>query len=131
VKCDPLRIEQTLNNLVSNAIKYSPGGGEVKVNVSKENGTAVVTVSDHGIGIASDDLSHLWEPFRRTGVSAEIAPGVGLGLSVAKRIIDAHHGTITVKSAVGAGSAFSVHLPMPDAGDSRHREEAPQAGSTS
>ncbi len=112
VRCDGARIAQVMNNLVSNAIKYSPRGGEVLVSVSQRGGEAVLSVTDSGIGIAPADLQHIFEPFRRTGASRETAPGVGLGLSVARRIVEAHGGRIGVESTVGAGSTFRVHLPL-------------------
>ena len=115
VLCDPLRIEQTLTNLVSNAIKYSPRGGEVRIAAARVHEHAVVSVSDEGIGIPSEDIEHLWEPFRRTGASAEAIPGVGLGLSSAKKIVAAHGGDLTVKSAPGKGSTFSVRLRLASA----------------
>jgi signal transduction histidine kinase len=72
----------------------------------------VVSVSDQGIGIAKEDIEHIWEPFRRTGASTEAIPGVGLGLSIAKRIVEAHGGEIVVQSMLGIGSTFSVVLPL-------------------
>jgi signal transduction histidine kinase len=110
-RCDGERIEQVLNNLVSNAIKYSPAGGDVDISVSEQAGEAIIAVSDHGIGIAPTELERIFEPFRRTGASREIAPGVGLGLSVARRIVAQHGGRLEVQSQVGVGSTFRVHLP--------------------
>jgi signal transduction histidine kinase len=112
VSCDGERIAQVMNNLVSNAIKYSPGGGDVLLSVSQSGGEALLSVSDSGIGISAADLQHIFEPFRRTGASRETAPGVGLGLSVARRIVEAHGGRIEVESTVGAGTTFLVHLPL-------------------
>ena len=112
VQCDPLRIEQTLSNLVSNAIKYSPRGGTVRIRAYRENGLAKVSVSDEGVGILASDVEHIWEPFRRTGLSAEAIPGVGLGLWIARRIAEAHGGSIPVESVVGKGSIFTLGLPL-------------------
>jgi signal transduction histidine kinase len=112
VRCDGARIAQVMNNLVSNAIKYSPGGGDVLLSVSRSDSEAILSVSDSGIGISSSDVPHIFEPFRRTGASRETAPGVGLGLSVARRIVEAHGGHIEVKSTVGLGSTFRVRLPL-------------------
>ncbi len=111
VRCDAGRMAQVLNNVVSNAIKYSPGGGVVRVSVSASDDEASVSVEDCGIGIALEDLQHIFEPFRRTATSRETAPGVGLGLSVARQIVVAHGGTIDVESQVGVGSIFRVRLP--------------------
>jgi signal transduction histidine kinase len=110
VRADAERIAQVLNNLVSNAIKYSPAGGDVHVSVAAEGGEAVIAVQDWGIGIAPEERKHIFEPFRRSGASRETAPGVGLGLSVARQIVEAHGGRIEVESALGRGSTFRVHL---------------------
>jgi signal transduction histidine kinase len=109
VRCDPVRIEQVLGNLVGNAIKYSPEGGAVEVAVSTANGAAVVSVADQGVGIAPDDRPHIFEPFRR-GASHDRFPGLGLGLAVTRRIVEAHGGRIDVESAPGAGSVFRVEF---------------------
>lgn len=112
VRCDPVRIEQTLVNLVSNAIKYSPRGGTVRIVGRRERGVASVSVSDEGIGIRDSDLPSIWAPFRRTGVSSEGIPGVGLGLWTSKRIVEAHEGTLIAKSTLGRGSTFTLSLPL-------------------
>jgi signal transduction histidine kinase len=114
VRCDPARIEQTLTNLVSNAIKYSPRGGEVRIDARVEAGRAAVAVVDQGIGMSREDRAHLWEPFRRGGASTGAIPGTGLGLSIAKRIVEAHGGEIAVQSEPGVGSTFSLKLPLFD-----------------
>lgn len=111
--CDPLRIEQTLSNLVSNAIKYSPRGGTIRIDAYRDDEVAKVSVTDDGIGIAQAQIEHLWEPFQRVGgVSSESIPGVGLGLWAAKRIAEAHHGTIVVQSVEGKGATFTLVLPL-------------------
>lgn len=112
VTCDPLRIEQVLNNLISNAIKYSPAGGPVSVNVQRDDQEALISVSDKGVGIAADDVPHIFEAFRRSGATKETIRGVGLGLYVTERIVDAHAGTIDVRSTPGEGSTFTVRLPL-------------------
>lgn len=112
IRCDRLRIEQTLNNLLSNAIKYSPRGGTIRVAIHRDGERATVSVSDPGIGIDASEVQRLWEPFARAPASAAWAPGVGLGLSSAKRIVEAHGGEIDVESEVGVGSTFSMHLPL-------------------
>jgi two-component system, OmpR family, sensor histidine kinase MtrB len=106
---DQLRIEQVLSNLVSNAIKYSPGGGRVNVAISAADGEVVLAVKDEGIGISADDIANVFMPFRRRAV--EVAPGAGLGLSIVRRIVESHGGRIEVQSAPRAGSTFSVRLP--------------------
>lgn len=122
-RCDPMRVEQVLNNLVSNAIKYSPEGSDVDVVVLEQGEDVVVAVTDRGIGIAPEEVQFLFEPFHRARVARETAPGVGLGLSVAKRIVEAHLGNIEVTSGVGRGTTFRVRLPRrgPDRGPSPER----------
>jgi signal transduction histidine kinase len=109
---DGLRLEQVLVNLVSNAIKYSPEGGVIEVFVGLEGDRAMVRVADRGLGIAPDEVPHIFEPFRRAGSSRDVVPGVGLGLSVSRHIIEAHAGRIDVESSVGAGTTFRVRLPL-------------------
>jgi two-component system, OmpR family, sensor histidine kinase MtrB len=111
LSCDATRVEQVLHNLVSNALKYSQGGSRVDVTVGREGEEAVLTVVDRGIGISNEELRMLFAPFRRTGRAREKAPGVGLGLSVARRIVEAHGGRIEVESRPSVGSTFRVRLP--------------------
>lgn len=108
---DPLRIEQVLTNLVSNAIKYSPRGGVVEVELGQRERHAVLEVRDHGIGIPEEDRKRIFEPFRRSGASRGLVPGAGMGLFVARRIVEAHRGRIEVESECGIGTRFRVHLP--------------------
>jgi signal transduction histidine kinase len=111
VTCDPARIEQVLNNLLSNAIKYSPRGGRVTVAIEPRDDFVALSVTDEGVGISAEDRALIFEPFRRTGSSKESVPGVGLGLFIAKRIVESHGGRITVGSAPEKGSTFRVELP--------------------
>ncbi|MGK3999316.1 ATP-binding protein [Sorangium sp. So ce1024] len=111
VRCDATRIGQVLNNLLSNALKYSPAGGQVDVAVRADGGGVEIAVRDQGLGIDPADLAHLFEPFRRLKASSGSIPGTGLGLAVAKRIVDAHGGRIRVESRPGAGSVFRIELP--------------------
>jgi signal transduction histidine kinase len=113
---DAARVERVIANLLSNAGKYSPQDASITVTVGEEvrNGTgwAVVSVQDHGIGIPADDLPHIFERFHRgQNVGQEIL-GAGIGLSGAKQIVEAHGGTIEVSSQEGAGSTFTVRLPL-------------------
>ncbi|WP_257458169.1 sensor histidine kinase [Archangium lipolyticum] len=111
VRGDPTRLSQVLTNLLNNAIKYSPRGGLVRVLLTQSQDEVLLSVSDEGVGIPPDEYEHIFEPFRRSkGSSAEI-PGIGLGLSVSRRIVRAHGGDIEVVSQVGAGSTFRVRLP--------------------
>jgi two-component system, OmpR family, sensor histidine kinase MtrB len=112
MSCDSLRIEQVITNLVSNAIKYSPQGSAVKVSLTHSDGRAVLEVSDTGVGIATADLAHIFEPFRRAGASRHQVPGAGLGLFVVRRIAEAHGGKVEVESSPGVGTTFRVQLPL-------------------
>lgn len=114
VRCDPLRMGQVMNNLVSNAIKYSPNGGTIVVSVRREQRHAVLEVRDHGLGIASEEQESIFEPFRRGGTIGDAIPGVGLGLSATRSIVEAHGGSITLRSVVGQGSIFTVRLDAVD-----------------
>jgi signal transduction histidine kinase len=107
---DPLRIEQVLGNLLSNAIKFSPDGGSIKITTTAENDEIRLCVSDPGIGIATEEMADIFTPFRRR--SSDVVPGAGLGLSVVRRIVAAHHGRIEVDSEIGIGSTFCVRLPL-------------------
>jgi signal transduction histidine kinase len=109
--CDQMRIEQVITNLISNAAKYSPKEASIEVEVRTHGEEVVFSVTDHGIGMSREDQAQLFEPFQRGGLGKETAPGVGLGLSVVRRIVRAHGGRIDVESAPGKGSTFSVVLP--------------------
>lgn len=111
VDYDMLRLEQVVINVLSNAIRY----GEKKpvfVSLSKQDDRAVISVKDHGIGISADDQKRIFEKFERAIDSYEIS-GLGLGLYISKKIIDAHEGTISVRSLPGEGSEFTITLPLP------------------
>ncbi len=112
-RCDPTRLAQVLTNLVSNAIKYSPEGGVVRLQLESTEREAVVSVTDQGVGIEPEDLGSLFEPFKRSRTASRDIPGVGLGLSVSRRIARAHGGDIEVESVVGTGSTFRLRLPRP------------------
>jgi signal transduction histidine kinase len=109
---DATRISQVLGNLVGNAIKYSPGGGPVDVSLAVREAWAILEVTDAGLGIPARDQASIFDPFRRSSGAAGRIPGVGLGLSVARRLVRAHHGEIEFESAVGEGSTFRVRLPL-------------------
>ncbi len=113
VVADPNRLAQVITNLVSNAIKYSPSGGRVRVAVapSRVRERVEISVSDDGIGIADDKRARLFEPFSRVHSSDVDVPGAGLGLSIVKRLLDAHRGGIEVASEPGRGTTFTAWLP--------------------
>lgn len=111
--CDTDRIREAIDNLISNAIKYSPIGGRIAVAVSHEGGDTIVRVSDEGAGLSPEDLGRLFGRFQR--LSAKPTAGessTGLGLSIVKRIIDMHGGEVTAESeGPGRGSTFTITLP--------------------
>jgi signal transduction histidine kinase len=113
IRCDATRLGQVLTNLVSNAVKYSPEGGRIRIRLDQEGTHAVLAVSDEGIGIAEEDRQRIFEPFKRSKSPRADIPGVGLGLSVARQLVRAHGGDIEVESRLGAGSTFTVRLPLP------------------
>jgi two-component system OmpR family sensor kinase len=106
---DADRLKQLLLNLVDNALKYTPAGGEVRLSLFREQGWVQVAVSDTGMGISPEDLPHIFERFYSTDKSRSRG-GTGLGLSIAKWIAEAHGGHLTVESEVGTGSTFTVWL---------------------
>jgi signal transduction histidine kinase len=113
VYADPDRIHQIIKNLLSNAIKYSPDGGPVEVKTGVEGKYVTIAVTDHGIGIPSDELTSIFERFKRVE-STEISniSGTGLGLAIVKNLVDLHGGQIKVKSEVGQGSTFKILIPI-------------------
>jgi two-component system, OmpR family, sensor histidine kinase MtrB len=110
-RCDAGRIFQVINNLLSNAIKYSPNGGTVRIGARREQEEIVVSVSDEGIGIAPGDFDNIFTPFLRTSATRDTIPGIGLGLSASRHIIESHGGRMSVESEPGAGSTFYFTLP--------------------
>ena len=111
---DERKIKQVIYNLLSNAVKFTPDGGRVNVTAARENGAATVTVRDTGIGIAPEDQERIFEEFSQVGRDPERArEGTGLGLTLSKRFVELHGGTIKVESVPGQGSAFTFTLPQP------------------
>lgn len=109
---DAERIGQVVTNLLSNAIQYNCSRGEVRISVRRESGSAVLSVTDTGEGIAPEDLPHIFERFYRVDKARSGNQGrTGLGLAICKAIVDAHGGELTVSSRVGAGSNFILRLP--------------------
>ncbi len=113
---DKSRIRQLVLNLIENAVKYTPRGGSVRVNLGQENGTVTISVADTGIGIAPGDLPHVFDRFWRADSARTRTgdrPGTGLGLAICKWIAEAHGGRIEVVSRPGRGTTFTVTLPQP------------------
>jgi heavy metal sensor kinase len=110
---DADKLKQLLLNLADNAIKYTPKGGQVTFGLAQESGWARLTVSDTGVGIAPEELPHIFERFYRVDKArSRAAGGAGLGLSIAHWIAQAHGGKITVTSEAGRGTTFNVWLPV-------------------
>ena len=114
VNADPIRVERVLDNLIDNAIKYSPAGGEVAISAREQPGTVLVAIRDQGIGISAEDFAKLFQPFSRleSYPPRSAIKGIGLGLVVCKRLVEAHGGKIWVESEVGKGSTFYFTLPL-------------------
>jgi signal transduction histidine kinase len=109
---------------VSNAIKYSPGGGAVEVDVVNHGGIARVSVKDQGVGIAKDDLPVLFTRFGRVSTpETDHLPGTGLGLYLGRQLARLHGGEITVDSDPGRGSTFTLHLPVSEAAKTAARPD--------
>jgi two-component system, OmpR family, phosphate regulon sensor histidine kinase PhoR len=115
VHADATRLATAVKNLVDNALKYSPDGGDVECDVRVEDGRAVVSVCDHGLGIAAQDMDRLFTRFGRI-VTAENSHilGTGLGLYLARELIRMQGGDITAESTAGVGSTFTLSLPLPE-----------------
>jgi PAS domain S-box-containing protein len=108
---DRLRLGQLLSNLVSNAVKFTPEGGQVRVRVGEQDATCHVEVTDSGIGIPAAERAHLFERFYRASTATGTA-GSGLGLAISKAIAEAHGGTIRIADSSGSGTRFVVDIPL-------------------
>ena len=113
IKGDSVSFSEVFVNIISNSIKYSPNGTRILINAKEDGNNLTVSIKDSGIGISSEDLPRIFEGFFRTKSSIEIATGHGIGLAVARQIIDAHNGSISVESEVGKGTTFTIILPIP------------------
>ena len=111
VTADRDRIEQVLVNLIHNAIKFTPTGGNIRISAKSENSTVVISVADNGVGIPADDLTRIFERFYKAD-KARSGGGTGLGLSISKHIVEAHGGRIWAESVEGQGSTFHFTLPL-------------------
>jgi PAS domain S-box-containing protein len=110
VLADPKLMRQIVSNLITNALKYSPQGGDIVVSLECDQTSVIFGVSDQGIGIPEDDQKHLFQPFHRAANVGTIQ-GTGLGLAIVKHAVELHQGSISFESAVGQGATFRVKIP--------------------
>jgi signal transduction histidine kinase len=109
---DPDRLGQAIDNLVSNALKFTPPGGRVEVKLRKIGELAQIDVSDTGLGMSADDLERVFDRFFRSAATRDNVPGVGLGLTIVKTIVEGHGGNVEVASTEGVGTTFRIELPL-------------------
>ncbi len=112
IRGDRARLRQVLANLIENAVKYSPEGGEVRVSAVAANGAVRIAVRDAGPGIPRDQQGRIFEKFGRAEVEGGSKPGSGLGLFIARSIAEAHGGSLDVSSGAEPGSTFTLTLPV-------------------
>ena len=113
VSVDPDALEQAILNLLTNAMKYSGDSRDIDLRLGRENGHAVIEVTDRGVGVAAEDVARLTEKFYRvSSPENREVPGTGLGLALVEHMAKAHGGELRIRSVVGRGSTFSIHLPM-------------------
>ncbi|MDA8164874.1 MAG: ATP-binding protein [Desulfobacteraceae bacterium] len=110
VHADAGRLRQVVANLLDNAVKYTPTGGRIEISAARQGDEVTVAVADSGVGVPSHDLPHIFERLYRADASRS-QRGLGLGLSLVKAVVEAHHGTVTVNSHPGRGAVFTVHMP--------------------
>jgi len=110
---DELRLEQVLQNLISNALKYSPDGGTIQVRIAQHGSMACIAVTDQGIGIPAQDIPHLFERFyRASNTDDQHISGMGIGLYIVHELVNLHGGSVVVESTQQQGSTFTVCLPV-------------------
>ena len=112
VQGDGPRLEQTVFNLMTNASKFTPQGGSIVLRARKQEADIVIEVQDSGIGISSEEQARLFKPYSRINADRQRHPGLGLGLALAKQVVELHGGKIWVESEPGKGSTFAFSLPQ-------------------
>jgi len=116
IQADERKVRQVVLNLLSNAIKFTPEGGRIEVGAVPKDGLVEVSVSDTGVGIASEDQEAVFEEFRQVGTVEKKVEGTGLGLTLCRKFVELHGGRIWVKSELGAGSTFTFTIPARQSG---------------
>ena len=127
IMIDAGRIIQVLDNLINNAIKYSPDGGDIEVRVKQQNDQLEITVADHGLGMTEEQVDRVFDKFYRVDTSDTALAGLGLGMSIAKNIIEAHGGQIRIESTPSKGTTVRFNLPIQTECDSYFSQEIPGA----
>lgn len=128
IQADPVRLDQVIGNLASNAIKYTPVGGEIAISAGADReGMVWVQVSDTGPGVPFEEQEKIFEPFYRGDQNRRIKQGLGLGLSIARDLASAHGGRIELDSTPGLGSQFTLYLPVASSRIDRKAESSPRA----
>lgn len=112
IPADSLRLAQAIGNLADNAIKYTPSGGRIEIEAKADGENVLIIFKDNGSGISIEDQSRIYEPFYRGEQGSRMKQGMGLGLSIARQIIEAHGGKLALESEVGVGSEFQIILPI-------------------
>jgi PAS domain S-box-containing protein len=113
ISADSLELQRVFVNILTNAISYTAEGGSITVHTAAEERWASVRISDNGIGISAADLPHIYDRFFRVDKTRSTRTGgTGLGLPIVKKIVEAHHGTVTTESALGQGSTFTIRIPL-------------------
>lgn len=126
VTADPVRVDQIVQNLLGNAIKYSPDGGTITVEITHDEREACLAISDQGLGMPPEALPLLFRRFYRVPSSARVAEGTGIGLFVVKELVERQGGRVEVSSTLGVGSTFAVRLPLTKVSDARPAQHAKQ-----
>jgi signal transduction histidine kinase len=111
VEADERKVKQVVFNLLSNAVKFTPDGGRIEVSVRRVGGEVEIAIVDTGVGIAPEDLPHVFDEFRQVGQADAKAEGTGLGLALTRKLVELHGGWIRVESEPGVGSTFTFGLP--------------------
>ncbi len=109
--CDPLRMHEIVVNLLTNALKFTPSGGQVTLETYQSDGSGQLRVGDTGVGISPEELPRITERFYRGESSSHVA-GSGIGLAIVSELIRAHHGSLDIESELGRGTSVTVTLPL-------------------